>query len=272
METTENITLIEIIIAFAGFFAFISIAFYGLFLTFKKRIEREQEALRNAEINFERQINEASLKAEQQERVQIAMDLHDEIGSLMTVLKINMINAKNRMDQPERLHKLLNHTSVMIEKTADAVRDISNRISPPTLTKMGIEVTLIDLVTEVNATVEMIILYKSNLAEQRFRLEAELNIYRIIKEMINNILKHSHSDKLHLQLTLSESWLKIDFKYEGIGLNNAQVAHLLRVSKGNGLKSIQSRVNNLRATISYELSKNETAEIHIKIPVNEIKN
>ncbi|MEY3075664.1 MAG: hypothetical protein RJB25_1307, partial [Bacteroidota bacterium] len=87
-----------------------SIAFIALFLVFKKRIEREQEALRTAEINFERQISEASMKAEQQERVQIAMDLHDEIGALVTVLKINMLNAQNRVNQPERLFDLLTDT------------------------------------------------------------------------------------------------------------------------------------------------------------------
>lgn len=272
MEASEKLIFFKLIIYFTCFLVLISLGFYFLFITYKKRIEREQEALRNAEINFERQINEASLKAEEKERVQIAMDLHDEIGTLMTVLKINMINAKKRMDQPERLHKVLNETSDMIEKTADAVRNISNRISPPTLTKLGLEVTLIDLVSTVNSTGKMIVIYSSNLEDKRFRVEAELNIYRIIKEMVNNILKHSHTDKLFLQIQLNDNFLKIDFKYLGVGLSDAQVAHLLRVSKGNGLKSIQSRINNLRATIAYELHKDEQAEVHIKIPVNEIKN
>ena len=103
METPENISILELIIAFSGFFALLSIAIVLLFLTFKKRIEREQEAMREAEINFEREINEASMKAEQQERMQIAMDLHDEIGAMMTVLKINTNNAKTQIEQPERL-------------------------------------------------------------------------------------------------------------------------------------------------------------------------
>ncbi|MEN9742324.1 MAG: hypothetical protein RLZZ65_129, partial [Bacteroidota bacterium] len=77
-----------------------SIAFFLLFRAFKKRIEREQALLRSVEINFERDINEASLQAEQRERVQIAMDLHDEIGALVTVLKINVVNAKNRLGKP----------------------------------------------------------------------------------------------------------------------------------------------------------------------------
>lgn len=272
METTENISLLGLIIAFSGFFAFISIAFYVLFLTFKKRIEREQEALRTAEINFERQISEASIKAEQQERVQIAMDLHDEIGALVTVLKINILNAQNRLNEPDRLFGLLADTSQVIEKTADTIRNISNRISPPTLVKMGIDATLDELVRTINTTGKMTINYQSNLSGVRFRLEAELNIYRIIKETINNILKHSHSEKLDIEIKRSNENIKITFNYTGLGLNNAQVEHLLRQEKGNGLKSIQSRINNLRASIRYEVDKKGKAEILIKIPIDEIRN
>lgn len=272
METTIEIGLLKFVLFGISLTLGFSLAFIFLFQTYKKRIEREQEALRNAEINFERQLNEASMKAEQQERLQIAMDLHDEIGAMMTVLKINMINAKKRMDEPDRLYQVLNQTSETIEKTADAVRNISNRISPPALAKFGIQITMNDLVNTVNETGKIHINFQSNLEKMRFRIEAELNIYRILKELINNILKHSHTTQLDFEIQLKSDQLLVHFKYEGIGLNNDQVDHLLHLEKGNGLKSIQSRVNNLRATISYNQPKNKLAEIHLKIPINEIKN
>jgi len=272
LEAPYDISKEELILIGSLFFGLISIGFYALFLVFKKRIEREQEALRTAEINFERQISEASMKAEQQERVQIAMDLHDEIGALVTVLKINMLNAQNRVNQPERLFDLLTDTSQIIEKTAETIRTISNRISPPTLVKMGIDTTIEELVKTINTTGKMNIIYKSNLNRMRFNLEAELNIYRVIKETINNILKHSHTKELHIEIKNACDIIKITFNYIGLGLNNAQVEHLLRSEKGSGLKSIQSRINNLRATINYEVDKKGTAEIRIKIPADEIRN
>lgn len=272
MDSTIKIGILTFILAGILIMLGFTLAFIYLFLSFKKRIEREQAALRDAEITFERQLNEASVKAEQQERVQIAMDLHDEIGTLITVLKINMHNAKVRLDQPERLNKVIDETSDIIEKTADVIRNISNRISPPTLTKLGLEVALVELVAAVNATGKMVIVYKSNLETKRFRLDAELNIYRIIKEMFNNILKHSHTDKLFVQLQVDEREFRMNFEYEGIGLNEDQVKLLLRVAKGNGLRSIQSRINNLRAQIFYEIHKFGQAEIRIKIPLNEIEN
>lgn len=272
METTETYPFFSLIFVFTGILAVMSIAFYLLFLAFKKRIQLEQEALRNTEINFERQINEATLQAEQQERVQIAMDLHDEIGALVTVLKINLLNAKNKLNQTEHLYSLLTDTAEVVEKTADTIRRISNRISPPTLVKLGIDPTIEELVKTINSTKTMHILLKSNLKGMRFRLDAELNIYRIINETINNILKHSNTKQVNLQLISSNEYLSIHFYYQGLGLTNAQVVQLLRQERGTGLKSIQTRINNFLATIDYLIDKKGKAEIRIKIPINELQN
>ncbi len=272
METPQNISIAEVILICSFFIGLISVGFYALFISFKKRIEREQEALRIAEINFERRINEASLKAEQQERAQIAMDLHDEIGALVSVLKLNILNAKGRVDNPESLFSLLTDTSGLIEKTAETIRNISNRISPPTLVKMGIHPALLELIKTINATGKMYIDYHSDFNGKRFPVESELNIYRIIKETINNVLKHGHTDKLNLDIRIECDYLKINFEYFGLGINNSQVQRLLRHAKGNGLKSIQSRINNLNATINYKVTKKDKAEINIKIPIDEISN
>lgn len=272
MEITESSSFIILIFLFSGFFALISIAFVLLFLAFKKRLEREQEALRTAEINFERQINEATLQAEQQERVQIAMDLHDEIGALVTVLKINVLNAQHRLNQPDQLFGLLSETSDMIEKTAETIRRISHRISPPTLVKLGLDPTLVEMSKTIQATGKMLITLKSNLDGGRFRLESELNIYRIIIETINNILKHSHTEEVQLQLNQSKINLKISLSYVGLGLNDGQVQLLLRQEKGSGLKSIQSRINHLRGNISYLTDERGNTAILIHIPLHEITN
>ena len=249
-----------------------STGFILLFRLYKKRIEREQEALREAEVNFERQINEASMKAEQQERMQIAMDLHDEIGALMTVLKINNHNAKNEAQDNLPLFRVLNEASGLIEQTADSIRNISNRISPPTLAKLGLDVTLNELINTINSTGKIQINYLSQLENRRFKIAAELNLYRILKETINNILKHGQTTELSIQANQSTEFVEFEFSYQGHGLTNEQVNELLRVSDRNGLKSIQSRVNNLNATISYLCLENGKATIHLKIPFHAIKN
>ncbi len=249
-----------------------STGFILLFRFYKKRIEREQEALREAEVNFERQINEASMKAEQQERMQIAMDLHDEIGTLMTILKISNHDAKLYAEGNPKLMVALENTSSLIIDTALLIRNISDRISPPTLAKFGLNATLLELIKAINAMNEFHIQYNSNLEKIRFLVSAELNLYRILKETINNIIKHGQTTELAIQGNLNSEFLEFHLNYQGLGLSNDQVKELLRVSDRNGLKSIQSRVNNLHSTISYAFSDGKMASIHLKIPLHAIQN
>lgn len=272
METTTNFDQLILIIKISGFLAILAVAVFLLFLTFKKRIEREQEALREAEVNFERQINEASMKAEQQERMQIAMDLHDEIGTLMTILKISNHDAKLQAEGNPKLMSALENTSSLINDTATLIRNISDRISPPTLAKFGLDATLLELIKAINATNEFHIQYASNLEKIRFLVAAELNLYRILKETINNIIKHGQTTKLTIQGNQNAEFLEFHLNYQGLGLSNDQVNELLRVSDRNGLKSIQSRVNNLHSTISYAFSDGKMANIHLKIPLHAIQN
>ncbi len=269
MATSENFTLAEILIAFSCFFVLMILAFIALFITYKNRIEREQEALNLAEINFERQISEVSMKAEQQERAQIAMDLHDEIGALVTVLKINVLNAKKNLDNSDKAGGILDETADLIDKTAEIIRGISTRISPPTLMKMGLNTTFFELIKTINSTEKLHINYASNISEKRFPIEIELNVYRIFIESLNNIIKHGRTKKIDVNFNLSPKLLQIKFEYTGLGLTNNEVQNKLRQSTGNGLKSIQSRINNLKASIDYQFIGNEKAQINIKIPIYE---
>jgi signal transduction histidine kinase len=272
LENTDNIIPLSLIINLSLLLLFISIGIFILFNTFKKRIEREQQALREAEVNFERKINEASMKSELQERMQIAMDLHDEISTLMTILKISNHDAKLHAKDNPKLMVALEKTTSLINETSLLIRNISDRISPPTLAKFGLNATLIELIKSINVTNEFHIKYESNLEKMRFLVAAELNLYRILKETINNIIKHGQTTELVIQGNLNTEFLEFHLNYQGQGLSNDQVKELLRVSDRNGLKSIQSRVNNLHSTISYLFSDDKKASIHLKIPLHAIQN
>jgi signal transduction histidine kinase len=272
LETTVEINLLKLILIQVGMMLIFVSAFFYLFHTFRKRIEKEQEALRLAEMEFQRAINEASLQAEQNERAQIAMDLHDEVGALVTILKMNMVKAQKRIEQPEVLQKLFVDTIGLIEHTASTMRQISNRISPPILSKLGLLPALDELIAAIESTEKIKIQHHFSMDGLRFKPDAETNIYRIIKETLNNILKYGLTEEVELTLGKKNDIIELVIRYEGVGLCNAQVEKLLRSNKGTGLKSIQSRISTLHATIDYIQAKKGISEIHAKIPCDGIKN
>ncbi len=271
MEHPEKIHFLELVITTSCVLMLISIAFILLYKFYTKRLKREQALLRETQINFDRELNEATVKAEEKERLSIAMDLHDEIGGLLLVSKLNILNAKALSNASHEQAEILEETIVLIEKTAEAIRQISNRVLPPSLVKMGLEVALTEFIQSVNLTKRLDIDFHADMPVNRLTLDAELNVYRIIKECINNILKHGNASKLLLEMQHDKAHLHLYFYYLGIGLKNEDVKRLLMQKNGNGLKSIQSRIQQLKATIDYQVSSDKQNHIRIKIPLHEIQ-
>lgn len=269
METAVEVNLIKIVSIGFGFVLIFIFGFVLLLVRFKKHVIVEQESLRLAKINFDRELSEATLKAEEKERLSIAMDLHDEIGGLLLVSKLNILNAKGLSNAQQEQFEILDETIVLIEKTAESIRQISNRILPPSLVKMGLEVALIEFIQSVNLTKRLNISFQAKMLANKLKLEAELNIFRIVKESINNILKHGDTSEMRLELLQEDGYLHLHFNYQGIGLRKQQVTHLLTQKNGNGLKSIQSRIQQLKASIDYQVGSDKQSHIRIKIPIHE---
>jgi two-component system NarL family sensor kinase len=271
LEHHEKIHFLELVITTSCVLMLISIAFILLYKFFTKRLKREQALLRETQINFNRELNEATVKAEEKERLSIAMDLHDEIGGLLLVSKLNILNAKALSNASHEQAEILEETIVLIEKTAEAIRQISNRVLPPSLVKMGLEVALTEFIQSVNLTKRLDIDFQAKIQANRFKLDAELNIFRIVKESINNILKHGNTTKLLLEMQQDEAHLHLCFYYLGIGLMNEDVKRLLMQKNVIGLKCIQSRIQQLKASIDYQVSSDKQNHIRIKIPLHENK-
>ena len=267
METTIEINLLNFVFIGVAVMLGFSMSFIGLFYVFRKRIEKEQETLRASEIAFERRLMESTLQVEERERIQIAMDIHDELGTLINVMRLNMHSAIGKLNQQDRLLKLLSENTELIEKTADSMRAISQRISPPLLVKMGLDPSVKELIQSINTSTQVAMSIESNLKEVRFEQTVEVNIYRIVQELINNILKHANASKVKLKFIHDSKNLKIEFYHDGIGISNAQVSYQLNQEKGSGLKSIQTRLNNLKGKIDYIVTDAGLAEIHLNIPI-----
>jgi signal transduction histidine kinase len=134
---------------------------------------------------------------------------------------------------------------------------------------MGLDITFLELIKTINSSDQIQIIYKSTIQEKRFSMEIELNVYRIFIETLNNIIKHGNTELVEVDFYVAASVLTLNFSYKGIGLTNKEVQNQLRNEKGSGLKSIQSRLNNLKASIDYELNGESLAQIEIKIPIND---
>lgn len=270
LEKNRNIT----IIVAASLLILFSI---WLYVIDQKRKNIKAIAAKNDQLNKQRidellqQQEIASLQGvlegQEQERKRVAIDLHDRLGGILSMVKLHFSAVEEKLpeDNPEKKKFLT--ASELLDLAAGEVRSISHNLLSGVLAKFGLLPALKDLTDRINESGEI----KLNLIyyniENALNGEQELQIYRIVQELISNILKHSEADEATIQLIRNDDEKKVNLIVEddGKGFNpNAP-----SLSGGIGLSNLKARVGKLNGSFHIDSGKGVGTSISIDIPIED---
>lgn len=195
------------------------------------------------------------------ERGRIASDLHDDLGPLLSVIKMNLhlLDTKDKNDL-----MILGKTSTHIDHTAKRLREISNNIMPYTLQKKGL-VTAITEITELLVEGNALsIEFNNSLKELAITKEKEIHIFRLFQEVLNNTLKHANASEIKIHLYEERNELNILIKDNGCGFDKEKV---MDQGKGLGLQNILRRAGILKGKVYLETVPGSGTEYHFRIPL-----
>lgn len=195
--------------------------------------------------------NELSTKViqtQETERQRLAKDLHDDLGGTLSTIKGQ---AANENASSETLN--------LIEKAIEDLRNVSRNLMPPELQKAGLAGSVHQAIERLRNSSKTEFIFISFGREVRLEADTELNIYRIIGELLNNILKHAGASKGVVQLLYYDDHLLISIEDNGVGIKTEEK------NWGIGLKNINSRVEYLKAELSIDTGPYGTTVI-IKVP------
>lgn len=193
--------------------------------------------------------NIAMLEGQQAERQRIARDLHDRLGSTLT-------SVRRFMKSPDYNSKI----DVMLDEAIDDVRRISHDLSDGILQKYGLAEALEDLKDTIAAGGLMSVsLHQSDLGIVPASVAAE--IYYIVRELVNNAVKHSKASALSIQLMREEQLLHLTVEDDGKGFDTTAV------SKGIGLSNIETRAFKINAQFTIESYPGKGTCIFFTIPL-----
>jgi signal transduction histidine kinase len=150
----------------------------------------------------------------------------------------------------------------------DNIRGIAREIAPPVLMRMGFEEGLNELCSQLNNSKVMTVTFHKNVSIYNLSFQTQVQLYRIVQEIINNIIKHAGATSMQVNLKNSNDALITEIKHNGKGLTNEQVATLTAASKGIGLRSIKSRADVIRAKINYAVLGNNDSLTIIETPID----
>ncbi len=232
----------------------ISVFGFGLVYVFTK--EKEETERQLAEIK--QQIAHKIITAQEQERQRIAQDLHDDLGSTLSMLK-NKLSESN-----ETLDNQLIMEMEIADKAVEDLREISQNLMPVLFLQKGLKVAIQENAGRVQnpASVKNLsnVSFLCSGNERKLDWETELSIFRIAKELLNNALKHAKASKIEVNLIYFNDFLYLSVEDNGFGFRKTD-----EEITGIGLKNISLRVDYLNGKISKESSEKGTM-IAIEIP------
>ena len=200
---------------------------------------------------------QAMVMGEEQERKRVAKDLHDGIGVLLTSVKLRLSNFEDKVDDKKAYQNSLQQ----IDNACTEVRRISHNMVPASLTKLGIEEAILDLLDNVKASTQIKIKDDIEVKEGLLNEEQEVLIYRIIQELINNSIKYAEATTISLVITTDVNHLKITYNDDGKGFDKSEI------KAGIGLKSIASRIDILKGKLNIDTNPGNGAQFDINLPL-----
>lgn len=241
-------------------------------IIYKKRILEQQNDIQQAKYNHQKELLEATIQVEEKERERIAKNIHDDLGALLNIMRLNNINAIKKINNVAVVLKSLNENKKLLDSTSEIIRSISKQLAPPTLLKFGYIEGISELCKHINNTDNLKVGFTVNNIVSRFNQKIEIQLYRITQEIINNIIKHADASSINVILSLKKDNLNLLITHNGKGINSKTIEKLLYSSKGLGLKNIQSRVQAINGVVQYFTIGLNDSKIIIDIPINDEKN
>jgi two-component system NarL family sensor kinase len=240
-----------------------------VFIVFhQRRVIKYQMQLQKMEDEQQKILLNASIRWQEEERQRIAADLHDDAGPLLATARLYLNENLVHQDIHTQLQSIYNAKQI-IDDTIQLIRNISHSLMPPTLKNFGLESAVNDLFQKISGSGSVNASSRFHDYRHRLRPEQELLIFRIIQELVNNILKHSNASFIHITQNFSDNKFYIRIHHDGRGITQNDFDKLNKSAAGLGLKNIQSRMRVLQGNINFEKDMSKTYfKVTMEIPVD----
>ncbi|MFN6947283.1 MAG: PAS domain-containing protein, partial [Cytophagaceae bacterium] len=199
---------------------------------------------------FRQSINEQKIKSasildgQERERKNIARELHDGLGQMLTALKFNFDGIKGSKSKKEQ--DALVELRKQIKETIQETRRISFNLMPSVLNDFGLIPTLRHLTDQVSKHSNVRVCLDCEWDNQRLAKPIEVNLYRIVQEALNNAVKYAEADEVSIFIDKLNGHLRLSVEDNGKGFDHSSINKRKIVFSGNGITNMQERTEILK--------------------------
>ena len=266
LQINENFSFTTVLILGTLGMLIMAITVISVLVFHQRKVIRFNKQIQKMEEDRQQMLLKASIRSQEDERQRIAADLHDDAGPLLATARLYLSENLIHQEPAIQLQSIFSAKQI-IDDSIQLIRNISHSLLPPTLKNFGLEAALKDLFEKINGS--GVINASARFHDNRERLndEQELLIFRVVQELVTNIIKHSNGGFIHLTQNVQGNLVYFRIHHDGKGILQPQFEKLEHDSHGLGLKNIQSRVKVLKGKILFEIDSSETYyKVTLEIP------
>jgi PAS domain S-box-containing protein len=211
-------------------------------------------------VEEEKRIGKAVNDAQEKERMQIGMELHDNVKQIMAASMINLDFLKNRLDDQKATKEILDKVISYIREAMEELRKLSHQLAPSIDATIPLEEKIEILVNTMNAANKLKVYYRLDEFNQDVSNDVQLTLYRILQEQFNNILKYAKASSVFISVRHNGDNIQLSIKDDGEGFN------LTAKKNGIGFENIRRRVQALDGQVKIFSAPGNGCEVSVQIP------
>jgi signal transduction histidine kinase len=254
LDLQNTILIVSIIIL-------LLILFIGFVLTifyYRRKKERIQKI--ESEKQFSQTLFQSQLEIQDQTLQHISRELHDNLGQIASLIKINLNTIQ--IDDAAKAQKI-EDTKDLTRQLITDLKGLSVRLNSDRITQFGLVKTLQTETDRINRTDTFSADFEYTGADPTIAADKAIILYRMIQEILNNILKHSEAKHIHIMLNANENSFILAVKDDGIGFNAEEKLN----SGGSGLFNLQNRAKLINAQLNIVSTPGNGAVVTIQMPL-----
>lgn len=256
-------SLFSLIIIGIGAMLLLAFGIVFFIVLYQRRVIRHQQEIKEINDRKQQELIQASIQGEEEERMRIAAELHDDVGAMLSSVRL-FLHAAARKDMDPLI---ITQSKELLDDSIRNIRNISHKLQPALLQQLGLQASLESFATMISNSANIQMSFCNKISLPRFSDNIELSIYRIIQELTSNIIRHAEATTITIEIMLLAAHLQTIVVHNGAGLTDEMYRDLIYKKGSIGLKNIMNRLKTINASISFAKTNTGHFSIVISAPL-----
>lgn len=266
----EDIHIVYILLLSTFLFVTLTIVLFIIILAFNKRRQMHKSQIELMNSQFQQTLLQTQLEIQEQTLKNISQEIHDNIGQVLSLVKIN-INTMN-CDEPDLLQGKIDDSKTLISKAIQDLRDLSRSLNTDYVVEMGLARSIEYELELIKKTGSFETLFSIEGNPYRLEQQKELILFRIVQEVLHNIIKHAKASLITVALQFEPEKFVLTVADNGIGFDISGLKENNYAGTGLGIRNMHNRAKMINTDFIINSGLTKGTTITLTIPSQIQKN